>query len=67
MKLYNSIGPNPKTVRMFMVEKGIELPRVEIDIRGGENRQGGFVSKNPAGQTPALELDDGAVLSEITA
>jgi glutathione S-transferase len=67
VKLYNSIGPNPKTVRMFMAEKGIELPRVEIDIRGGENRQGAFVSKNPAGQTPALELDDGTVLSEITA
>ncbi len=35
MKLYNSIGPNPKVVRMFMAEKGIELPKVEVDIRAG--------------------------------
>ena len=32
MRLYNSIGPNPKVVRMFMAEKGIELPKTEIDI-----------------------------------
>ena len=36
MRLYNSIGPNPKVVRMFMAEKGIELPKTEIDIRGGQ-------------------------------
>jgi len=35
MKLYNSIGPNPKVVRMFMAEKGIELSKTEIDIRAG--------------------------------
>ncbi len=67
MKLYNSIGPNPKAVRMFMAEKGIELPMIEIDIRGGENRQAAYLAKNPSGQTPALELDDGTVFSEITA
>jgi glutathione S-transferase len=67
MKLYNSIGPNPKAVRMFMAEKGIELPKVEIDIRGGENRREPYLEKNPSGQCPALELDDGSILSEITA
>ncbi|MBV9860413.1 MAG: glutathione S-transferase family protein [Alphaproteobacteria bacterium] len=67
MQLYNSIGPNPKVVRMFMAEKGIELPTVEVDIRGGENRQDAYLAKNPAGQCPALELDDGRILSEITA
>jgi len=36
MRFYNSIGPNPKVVRMFMAEKGIELPKTEIDIRGGQ-------------------------------
>jgi glutathione S-transferase len=65
--LYNSIGPNPKVVRMFMAEKGVELPRVEVDIRGGENRHEPFLSKNPSGQCPALELDDGTILAEITA
>ncbi len=67
MKLYNSIGPNPKAVRMFMAEKGVELPMAEVDIRGGENRQGPYLAKNPSGQCPALELDDGSILSEITA
>ncbi len=67
MLLYNSIGPNPKVVRMFMAEKGIELPRVEVDIRAGENRREPFLSKNPSGQCPALELDDGTILAEITA
>ncbi len=67
MKLYTSVGPNPKVVRMFMAEKGIELPKVEIDIRGGENRREPYLSKNPNGQSPALELDDGKVLAEITA
>ena len=67
MRLYNSIGPNPKVVRMFMAEKGIELPRVEVDIRGGENRREPFLAKNPSGQCPALELDDGTIIAEITA
>jgi glutathione S-transferase len=67
MRLYNSIGPNPKVVRMFMAEKGIELPRVEVDIRGGENRREPFLAKNSSGQCPALELDDGTIIAEITA
>ncbi len=67
MKLYNSIGPNPKTVRMFMAEKGIELPKVAVDLMGGENRREPYLSKNPSGQLPCLELDDGTVLAEITA
>ncbi|HEV2301403.1 MAG TPA: glutathione S-transferase family protein [Stellaceae bacterium] len=67
MQLYNSIGPNPKAVRIFMAEKGVELPKIEVDIRGGENRQGPYLSKNPSGQCPALELDDGSILAEISA
>ena len=67
MRLYNSIGPNPKVVRMFMAEKGIELPKTEVDIRGGENRREPYLAKNPAGQCPALELDDGSFVTEITA
>ena len=67
MKLYNSGGPNPRMVRMFMAEKGIEIPKVEVDLRGGENRREPYLKLNPSGQMPALELDDGTVLSEITA
>ncbi len=67
MKLYNSIGPNPHVVWMFIQEKGLDIDNIEIDLSGGENRQTEFKSKNPAGQLPALELDDGTVISEITA
>jgi len=67
MLLYNSIGPNPRAVRMFMAERGIDIPKVEIDLRGGENRREPYLSKNPSGQSPALELDDGTILAEITA
>ena len=58
MKLYNSRGPNPLVVRMFMAEKGIELPMEEVDIMAGINRQADYLKINAAGQCPALELDD---------
>ena len=67
MKLINSIGPNPRMVRMFMAEKGIELPMEMVDLMKGENRQADHVAKNPSGTTPVLILDDGNYLSEITA
>jgi glutathione S-transferase len=52
---------------MFAAERGVDLEKVEVDIMGGENRQDAYLSKNPAGQLPALELDDGSVISEVTA
>jgi len=68
MKFYDSIGPNPRAVRMFMAERGVPaMEIVKVDLRGGENRQPAYMAKNPSGQTPALELDDGTVLAEITA
>ena len=67
MKLYDSIGPNPRIVRMFMAEKGIDMPKQTVDLRGGENRQAEHLKRNPHGQMPTLELDDGSYLSEITA
>ncbi len=68
MKFYNFVhAPNARVVRMFMAERGIEVPTVEIDLRGGENRREPYMAKNPTGTLPALELDDGSVLSEITA
>ena len=67
MKYYNSIGPNPRVVNMFLAEKGVELDQVKIDLLGGENRKPDYVAKNPHGTTPALELDEGVVLAEITA
>ena len=67
MKFYDSVGPNPRIVRMFMAEKGIEIPRQTVDLRKGENREAEHLKRNPHGQMPALELDDGSYLSEITA
>lgn len=68
MKFYNSVGPNPRVVKLFMAEKGIEIPEVSVDLRGGENRRAPYnVDVNPAGQTPALELDDGRFVCEVTA
>ena len=67
MKLYNSVGPNPKVVRMFMAELGISLDSTDVDLMGGENRKGEHLNRNPSGQTPVLQLDDGFYLSEITA
>lgn len=67
MKLYNSLGPNPRMVRMFAAEKGIKLAAEEVDLMAGENRAGPYKEKNPAGQLPCLELDDGTAISEVTA
>jgi glutathione S-transferase len=47
MKLHTSIGPNPRVVKMFIAEKGIDIPRVNIDLMGGENRQAPYTGKNP--------------------
>lgn len=67
MKLINSFGPNPRLVRMFMAEKGIELPTEELDLLAGENRKPPYTDKNPGGQMPALQLDDGTVIAETAA
>lgn len=67
MKLHTSIGPNPHVVRMFAAEKGLSLPTVDVDLMGGENRRPPYNEAiNRAGQTPALELDDGVTITEIT-
>jgi glutathione S-transferase len=65
MKLHTGLGPNPRTVRMFLAEKGMTVPFVQVDLMSGENRRPPYTDKNPAGQLPCLELDDGTVLAEI--
>lgn len=67
MKLYDSIGPNPRVVKMFMAEKGLQVDRIEVDLRAGENRREPYLAVNPAGQTPALVMESGAVVAEVTA
>jgi glutathione S-transferase len=68
VKFYNSLGPNPKLVRMFAAEKGFRFPEVvEVDLLSGANRKEPYLKLNPAGQLPALELDDGRVIAETIA
>ena len=67
MKLYDSMGPNPKVVHMFLAEQGVDLERVTLDLMSGENREASHLARNPSGQSPTLELDDGTCISEITA
>ena len=67
MKFYNSVGPNPRMVRMFMAEKGITMPTETVNLMAGENRQEAHLKRNPHGQMPCLELDNGQYVSEITA
>ena len=67
MKLFDGLGPNPQVVRMFLAELGMEIETVKVDIMAGENRQKGHLSRNPMGQLPTLELDNGSYLAEITA
>lgn len=68
MKLYDSpMAPNPRRVKIFLAEKGLEVPTESVDIAKGENREPGYLEKNPLGGVPVLELDDGTCLSESVA
>ncbi|MAB12635.1 glutathione S-transferase family protein [Parvibaculum sp.] len=66
MKLYNSAmpAPNPRRVRIFAAEKGIDLPLEEVSIPKREHKSDAFLQKNSLGQTPVLELDDGTTICE---
>lgn len=67
MELLDALSPAPRTLRMYLLEKGITLPVRQIDVFSGENREEAFLALNPAGQTPALRLEDGTTLSESVA
>ena len=66
MKLYNSAmpAPNPRRVRIFAAEKGIDLPLEEVALAKREHKSDAFREKNSLGQTPVLELDDGTAIAE---
>ncbi|HEU4961908.1 MAG TPA: glutathione S-transferase N-terminal domain-containing protein [Sphingomonas sp.] len=68
MKLYDAAwAPSPRRVRIYLAEKGIEVERVEVDLRKGEQLSDGYLAINPRGAVPALELDDGEVITESAA
>ncbi|KXF83283.1 glutathione S-transferase family protein [Enterovibrio coralii] len=68
MKLYEKApAPSARRVSLFLAEKGIEIPRVDVDIRGGENITDEYKAKSVNGRIPMLELDDGTTISESIA
>lgn len=68
MKLYDcAMAPNPRRARMFLAEKGISVPTVEVNIVEGENLEPAFLAINPRGLLPTLVLDDGTRFDEVMA
>jgi len=67
MMILDALSPAPRCLRMFLLEKGLRLPMQQVDVFSGENRQAPYLAHNPAGQTPALLLDDGTCIAESVA
>jgi glutathione S-transferase len=69
MKLYGAPmpAPNPRRVRVFLAEKGIDLPETPLDLRKREHKSTEHRERNSLGQVPTLELDDGETISETVA
>ncbi len=65
MKLYDcQMAPNARRARIFIAEKGLEIPKQEVNIMKGENLEEAYLKVNPWGMLPSLELDDGTVIPE---
>jgi glutathione S-transferase len=68
MKLYDfAQAPNPRKVRVYLAEKGIQVPLQKVDLMTGEQRSPEFLKINPLGVLPVLELDDGTLIPESLA
>src|SRR5277367_5500046 len=68
MRLYNSnLAPNPRRVRIFLAEKGVTIPRIEVDLAKLEHKTPEFSALNPFQTIPVLELDDGTRIAESIA
>ena len=60
-------APNPRRVNIFLAEKGLDIERINIDLMAGEHKQPEYLAKIGVPQVPALELDDGTILTETVA
>lgn len=68
MKLYDfALAPNPRRVRMFLAEKSMEIPLVEVNTRERQQFAESFSAINPLNAVPVLELDDGTCIAESVA
>jgi len=65
MKFYDcSPAPSPRRVRIFLAEKGISVPTVQVDLRNGEQFSPAFRTINPDATVPVLELDNGTRIAD---
>ena len=65
MKFYDcSTAPSPRRVRIFLAEKGISVPTVQVDLRNGEQFSPAFRAINPDATVPVLELDSGTRIAD---
>jgi glutathione S-transferase len=65
MKFYDcSTAPSPRRVRIFLAEKGISVPTVQVDLRSGEQFSPAFRAINPDATVPVLELDNGTRITD---
>jgi glutathione S-transferase len=68
MRFYDyRLAPSPRKARLFIAEKGLDIPTVEVDLRARAQQEPGFLAKNPGATVPVLELDDGTCLTESLA
>ena len=68
MKFYDcTTAPSPRRVRIFLAEKGISVPTVQVDLRNGEQFSPAFRAINPDCTVPVLELDNGTRIADIVA
>jgi glutathione S-transferase len=68
MKFYDcTTAPSPRRVRIFLAEKGISVPTVQVDLRNGEQFTDAFRAINPDCTVPVLQLDDGTVIADAVA
>ena len=68
MKLFDlPPSPNARRVRIFIAEKGLEIPIVPVNMMTGENQSEDYLAKNSLGKMPLLELDDGTCIAESAA
>jgi glutathione S-transferase len=68
VKFYDCVtAPSPRRVRIFLAEKGMTIPTVQVDLRNGEQFNPAFRAINPDCTVPVLVLDDGTTIPDAIA
>lgn len=65
MRLFDcTTAPSPRRTRMFIAEKGLDIPYIQVDLTSREQLSEAYLAKVPSGTVPALETDDGQIITE---